>query len=84
MTPQLSLRRFQPTAADRARRVSGSADPISRAILASAERARRLADTVPLSNGAVATEPPQARGKVAAWLGGLSLWTIMLFLLGLE
>ncbi len=74
----------------RARALQASAavgtDSIGRIVWESAARARRLGDTVALvrddDDEAVGRRPGQA--VVSAWLAGLALWAIVLFLLGAE
>lgn len=62
-------------------------DTVGRAVWESSARARRLGDTVALvqddnDDGLLDDRPGHA--VVTAWLAGLGLWTIVLFLLSME
>jgi hypothetical protein len=95
-SPYLTLRRRRPSVERRQdpphRRFAGilgaarkpGTDPIGDAILASAERARRLGDTVPLRRENPYWFAQKGRVLISALAGGLSLWTMALFLLALE
>lgn len=75
----------------RARPLQASAavgtDSIGRIVWESAARARRLGDTVALVRDEEIGDPIDRRPShtvVSAWLAGLALWAIVLFLLGAE
>jgi hypothetical protein len=60
---------------------------VGRAVWESAVRARRLGNTVALiqdDNDAAPLDDRPGRAVVTAWLAGLSLWAIVLFLIGME
>ena len=65
---------------------AASADPIGQMVWECAARARKLGGTVALvrdgDEGALDRRPSQA--VVTAWLAGLALWAIVLFLLSVE
>ncbi len=65
---------------------AAGADPIGRVVWESAARARKLGGTVALvrdgDDDALDRRPGQA--VVTAWLAGLALWAIVLFLLSVE
>ena len=91
MSPHLTLRRTRPGVAT-GRRLAGilrspprpEADAISDAILASAERARRLGDTVPLRREDPYWFVHKGRILISTFVGGVSLWSMAVFLLTLE
>lgn len=66
---------------------AAGSDAIGRAVWESAVRARRLGDTVTLvqdeSDDALLDDRP-GHAVVTAWLAGLSLWAIVLFLISME
>jgi len=60
-------------------------DAIIRAVRTASDRARRLGETVPLSREGETVVHEDARmqqGALAACFAGLSLWAVVLFLLG--
>ncbi len=62
-------------------------DAIGRVVRESAARARELGDTVALVRDEEIDDPLDRRPShtvVSAWLAGLALWAIVLFLLGAE
>ena len=65
---------------------AANADPIGRVVWESAARARKLGGTIALvrdgDDDALDRRPSQA--VVTAWLAGLALWAIVLFLLSAE
>lgn len=66
---------------------SDGTEAIGRAVWESAVRARRLGDTVALvqdSNDDSLLDSRPGHAVVTAWLAGLSLWAIVLFLISME
>jgi hypothetical protein len=91
MTPDLTLRRARPSVEPGSRfsrllRSSprSESEAVSDAILASAERARRLGDTVPLKRDDPYWLVHKGRILISTFVGGLSLWSMAVFLLTLE
>ena len=91
MSPHLTLRRMRPRV-DPASRIAvglrslsrSEAEAVSDAILASAERARRLGETVPLRRDDSYWLVHKGRILISTFVGGLSLWSMAVFLLTLE